>query len=129
MTADKQPTGQAKPGWFSTDRTDLLAELRQTPPGVLERPARRDEVTASGRILLGPSLWPTKREPQRVGFLRYRWEIVDNQAAPGEEPAVLASGHSPGKKWAWRRADAAQKRIYKERLEAAAEVGSAEGGA
>lgn len=90
---------------LAADR-DLLTERLFRPD--------RDRVTTSGRIVHGPSLWPSKGEPRKVGFLRWLWQCTDQ--ASGE---VLASGHRPSKTWAWHSQDAAAKRIHDERVMAA----------
>lgn len=86
------------------DRDVLLERLRLGP---------RNHVTDSGRIVHGPSLWPTKPEPTYVRPLRWAWRLLDD--ATGAE---LESGYAPTRTWAWHRADAAQKRIHDERLAA-----------
>jgi hypothetical protein len=55
-------------------------------------------------------LWPTKRQPRRVGFLRWEWLVVHETT---DEP--LASGILPSKALAWTRTDRAAKRIRDER--------------
>ncbi len=78
----------------ATDAPTLVVRLR----------SGRDEVTDSGRILHGPSLWPTKHVV-RTGRLRYEWTIVDDPSG-----AVLAKGRAPFETWAWHRAGAAAAR-------------------
>lgn len=82
------------------------------PTLVVRLRSGRDEVTESGRILHGPSLWPTKHV-ERTGRLRYEWTVVDDPS--GE---VLAKGRAPFEGWAWHRAGVAAARKYNERLAA-----------
>jgi hypothetical protein len=85
-------------------------ELAADAPKLVDRL----RVTTSGRIIHGPSLWPTKSHPVKVGFLRWLWSVTDPQTGD-----VLASGHRPSKPWAWHASEAAAYRIYTERLAAA----------
>lgn len=90
-----------------TARDELLERL----VAATSQPAIREDVTSSGRILLGPSLWPTKHKPRKVGFLRWEWRVTDQST--DEE---LASGRALTETWAWHKTDAAASRIHSDRL-------------
>lgn len=73
---------------------------------------RRDAVTASGRIILGPSLWPTRTKPRRIRAWRWAWLVVDQGAG-----ATLDCGWAWTETGAWTKSDRAAQRIYGERLQ------------
>lgn len=106
MTADQQPTLNVVEALelAKTDAAQLAGRLRMIGP---------DTITTSGRIIHGPSLWPSVSKPRRIGWLRYRWECTDDTT--GE---VLAAGHRPTETWAWHRAEQVRKHIYTGRLQA-----------
>lgn len=72
----------------------------------------RDQVTASGRIIPGPSLWPTALKPRRVRRGRWVWLVVDQATG-----ATLARGWAWTQTGAWTKSDRAAQRIYGQRLE------------
>lgn len=72
---------------------------------------RRDAVTDSGRIILTPSLWPTRHRPRKVGWLRWEWKVTD-----AETGDVLTSGRAVSERWAWHKSDRAASQIYAQRL-------------
>lgn len=81
------------------------------PDVALERlkVGRRDAVTDSGRIVLGPSLWPS-RDVNRVRVLRWQWKVTDHLTGQ-----LLASGYSLRERWACHRAQVVAGRIFTER--------------
>jgi hypothetical protein len=70
-----------------------------------------DPVTDSGRILHGPSLWPTKAKPVRERLFWHRWTVHEEH----DEDAVLATGHRLTMRGAWRKEGRVQRRIGNER--------------
>jgi len=92
---------------------DLLAALRDADHDPhLTRPRKRPDVTDSGRILHGPSLWPTKVKPVRERWLWWRWAVTEQD----DHDAVLRTGHRITERWAWRAEDKASRRIHDQRL-------------
>lgn len=71
----------------------------------------RDAVTASGRIVLGPSLWPTRTKPRRIRAWRWAWLVVDQATG-----ATLDRGWAWTETGAWTKSDRSAHRIYGERL-------------
>lgn len=96
---------------MSTDDLTITDALRQADAiELVDKPGHLDPVTASGRIILGPSLWPTTHEPKRLRPFRWEWKVSDH--ASGQ---MLDNGWSFTEGWARHRADAAARRIYAER--------------
>lgn len=98
------------------DRDVLLERLKLTP---------RDRVTDSGRIIHGPSLYPTRTVTYDKRDHRYqphwRWECTDPA-----DCTVLAAGWAFYKSWAEHRAHVVAGRIYDQRVAAKAKAAAKE---
>lgn len=80
-----------------------------TSRDVLSRRPRR-AAPLLPRIPLGPSLWPTKHEPVREGWLRWSRTVTDQHTGD-----VLKVCRAPFRWLVWHLADRAAHRIHEDR--------------